>query len=256
VADPARGSGLVEALTAGLAERAWAVLGEIDAQGGIGAAVESGWLAARVGAGAEARRAEIRRRKRVLIGANEYLPPPGQPVPPRAASAEAPPPPPGAPPAPLHAAFAVAPLDADWRALRGAVAGRPGRVPAVRVGPEKDTAARFTWTARLLSLAGLELGAAGTLAPGPAGWALDGTGGTAAPVVALIATDAVLAADGPALVAALRAAGAGSVLIAGPPGPHEAALRAAGAGFFVFLGADAVDALGALHAAVTVEAAR
>jgi len=251
VADPARGAGLVESLTAGLAARAWAVLGEIDAQGGLAEAVASGWLAARVEAGAAARAGEIRRRKRILIGANEHLPPAGQPLPPRPPPA-APTPPPGAAPAPLHPGFAFAPLDADWLRVRAAVAGRPGVVPAVRVGPEKDTAARLAWSARLLGLVGLALPVeAAVAAPGGvAGAALP-----AAPVVALLATDAILATDGPALVAALRAAGAGAVLVAGAPGAQEAALRAAGAAFFIHLGADAVDVLGALHAAVTEGAA-
>lgn len=48
VADPVAGSGSFEALTTALAERAWAIFQDIEARGGMLAALSSGWLQARI----------------------------------------------------------------------------------------------------------------------------------------------------------------------------------------------------------------
>lgn len=70
VADPLGGSYYVEALTAELEQRAWAVLGEIEELGGFVAALESGWIHER----AESRQAEellrVERGERRIVGVN------------------------------------------------------------------------------------------------------------------------------------------------------------------------------------------
>lgn len=50
VDDPGAGSGTVESLTLALAEAAWTLLQAIERQGGLPAAIRSGWLAARIAA--------------------------------------------------------------------------------------------------------------------------------------------------------------------------------------------------------------
>jgi methylmalonyl-CoA mutase len=55
VADPAAGAGYVEAMTDQMARAAWALLQDIERQGGIIAALTSGWIADQVAAAVAAR---------------------------------------------------------------------------------------------------------------------------------------------------------------------------------------------------------
>jgi methylmalonyl-CoA mutase len=59
----------------------------------------------------------------------------------------------------------------------------------------------------------------------------------------LCGSDEAYAAEGVAVAAALKAAGAARIEMAGRPGEGEAALRAGGIDTFVFVGIDAVAAL-------------
>lgn len=59
--------------------------------------------------------------------------------------------------------------------------------------------------------------------------------------------DATYAERGQAFAAAVRRAGARSVLIAGRPGADEAEMRSAGVDEFVFTGGDAITMLSQMH---------
>ena len=72
VADPARGSGVVEALTASLCERAWAMFQTIEAEGGILASLAGGVLAQGLAEGRAALADAIRRGQRQIVGATIY----------------------------------------------------------------------------------------------------------------------------------------------------------------------------------------
>jgi methylmalonyl-CoA mutase len=72
VVDPWAGSYLMEALTARTAEAARAVLAEIDTQGGVIAAIESGWVQARVHRGAARIQAQIDAGEHVVVGVNRF----------------------------------------------------------------------------------------------------------------------------------------------------------------------------------------
>ncbi|MDB5448847.1 MAG: mutA, partial [Phenylobacterium sp.] len=74
VADPAAGSGYVEAMTDQLARAAWAKLQEIEAAGGLAAALSSGLIAREVDA-AKAARPEPK-----LVGVNAFPPEKDTPV--------------------------------------------------------------------------------------------------------------------------------------------------------------------------------
>jgi methylmalonyl-CoA mutase len=72
VADPAAGSGGIEALTQQLCEAAWTLFQEIEKAGGVFAALGQNLIQRRVAATKAAREASIARRKEVLTGASEF----------------------------------------------------------------------------------------------------------------------------------------------------------------------------------------
>ena len=72
VADPAAGSGYVETLTNELAARAWALFREVEAKGGLGKALESGFVGGKLRGPAESRERAIARRRQKLTGVTEF----------------------------------------------------------------------------------------------------------------------------------------------------------------------------------------
>lgn len=74
VADPAAGSGALEALTAGFAEAAWRRFQKIEAEGGIVAAIRGGELLQEIAETREARLQSARTGRLTMIGANAYRP--------------------------------------------------------------------------------------------------------------------------------------------------------------------------------------
>lgn len=85
VADPAGGSWYVEKLTAEVAARVWERFREIEAEGGVLEALESGRAQAWVAEAADARAARMATRREVQVGTNQYPDPnpvkPAAPVP-------------------------------------------------------------------------------------------------------------------------------------------------------------------------------
>jgi methylmalonyl-CoA mutase len=72
VIDPAGGSWYIEWYTRQLAEQAWALFQEIEAQGGMIAAVTSGWVAQKVEAVETKRERDIATRKLAITGISEH----------------------------------------------------------------------------------------------------------------------------------------------------------------------------------------
>ncbi|MEQ1726388.1 MAG: methylmalonyl-CoA mutase [Sphingopyxis sp.] len=72
VVDPLGGSYYVEALTAELADAAWAIVEEIDAAGGMTAYVASGKPKAAIETAAAARQARVDKGEDVIVGVNKY----------------------------------------------------------------------------------------------------------------------------------------------------------------------------------------
>jgi methylmalonyl-CoA mutase len=72
VADPLGGSYFVEALTKELADRAWALIEEVEAMGGMTAAVRDGMPKRRIEEASAARAARIDRGESVIVGVNRY----------------------------------------------------------------------------------------------------------------------------------------------------------------------------------------
>ena len=74
VVDPLGGSYYVEALTAALVERSWAIIEEVEAMGGMTRAVESGMPKLRIEEAAARRQARVDRGEEVIVGVNRYHP--------------------------------------------------------------------------------------------------------------------------------------------------------------------------------------
>ena len=74
VVDPWGGSYMMERLTQDMADAAWEIIGEVDAQGGMTRAVETGWAKLRIEASAAARQARIDSGAEVFVGVNKYPP--------------------------------------------------------------------------------------------------------------------------------------------------------------------------------------
>jgi len=72
VADPAAGSGGIEALTSELTQTAWKLFQEIEAARGAAAAIEQGLVQKHVAATRAAREANVARRKDAITGASDY----------------------------------------------------------------------------------------------------------------------------------------------------------------------------------------
>jgi methylmalonyl-CoA mutase len=72
VADPLGGSWFVESLTSELADKAWALIQEVEAMGGMTAAVADGLPKRRIEEAAAAQAARIDRGETVIVGVNRY----------------------------------------------------------------------------------------------------------------------------------------------------------------------------------------
>jgi len=72
VADPLGGSYYVEALTAELADKAWALIEEVESLGGMTAAVAEGMPKRRIEEASAARAARVDRGETVIVGVNRY----------------------------------------------------------------------------------------------------------------------------------------------------------------------------------------
>ncbi len=80
VVDPWAGSYLMERLTWDMAETAWGIIAEIDAQGGMVKAVESGWAKLKIESSAAQKQAGIDSGRDVIVGVNKYLNPGEDPI--------------------------------------------------------------------------------------------------------------------------------------------------------------------------------
>jgi methylmalonyl-CoA mutase len=201
VLDPAAGSWYVEDLTAALAAKAWEFLQQIEAAGGYLAALESGLLAERVAATKDARDADVAHRKTAVTGVNEFPNLAEQPL------SEA-----------ARQAGRVARYGAAFERLRDrsdaylAEHGARPKALLVPLGSVAEHNVRVTFIANLLASGGIE-----SINPGPL--AVDGIAAAAneagAPIAVLCGSDTRYGSEAGAAVEQLRAAGVGTVLLAG-----------------------------------------
>ena len=72
VVDPWAGSYMMEKLTQEMADKAWAIIEEVDAMGGMTKAVDSGWAKLKIEASAAEKQARIDSGADVIVGVNKY----------------------------------------------------------------------------------------------------------------------------------------------------------------------------------------
>jgi len=201
VSDPPGGAFAVEKLTDDLAIAGWAEFTTIEAAGGAAAAVADGSVQARIDAVVVERERQIALRKRPLTGLSEF-PNLGETLPERR------PYPPGAP----YTRSSVRPWGHAFEALRDDPAST---VFLATMGTVAAHTARATFASNLFAAGGIA-----SVNPGRADdveavlAAYRGPDG-GQPVVCLTGNDKAYAAWGADLVAALRAAGAQWVILAG-----------------------------------------
>ena len=80
VVDPWAGSYLMEKLTQEMADKAWSIIEEVDALGGMTKAVDSGWAKLRIEASAAEKQARIDSGADVIVGVNKYKPKTTDPI--------------------------------------------------------------------------------------------------------------------------------------------------------------------------------
>ena len=229
VLDPAGGSYYVEQLTAGLAGAAWAFFTELEGAGGFRAALDSGLLAERIATTAQARATDIARRAAPLTGVSEF---PNLAEDPPTSTAEP----------SVGGALPVTRRAQPFEALRDrsdahlAATGTRPRVRLVTLGPLAEHTVRAGWTTNLLAAGGIEAA----------------TDSQHSPVAVLVGTDERYRRDGADALAAARADGATTVLLAGPARawPTDAPQRPDGN---LSAGADAVLSLTQLLDTLTAD---
>ena len=253
VADPAAGSGAVEALTQQLCAAAWSDFQEIEKAGGAWAALQQGLIQRNVAAMRAERQNAVARGKDVLTGTNAF---PDLDETPPAVLAPAPLEPPPASAAPATGVTAEAlpriRLAEPFERLREAsdkILARSGARPKVllaTLGTPAEFAARANFARNFFAAGGIE-----AVMPSPVGEGRREAPGwgdiSGLALVCLCASDKVYEKEAAAAVAALKAAGARHIYLAGRPGEREAALRAAGVQSFVYGGCDALATLRAAY---------
>jgi methylmalonyl-CoA mutase len=242
VADPVGGSWYVEKLTAELASKAWALFQDIEAKGGIVAALSSGALQDDIARVAAARAKAIATGRLELTGVSAFplLGDDGVKV---AALPE---------PAPLPGKAEVRPLAPHslaepFEELRdradnyASTKGERPRVFLANLGEIAEHNRRSTWMWNFLAAGGIEgLTSDGYKNAAEAAAAFKTSG---AKIACICSSDDVYAREAEDTAEALKSAGAAHVLLAGRPGEAEAALREAGVDAFLQAGQDAVAAL-------------
>jgi methylmalonyl-CoA mutase len=80
VVDPWAGSYMMERLMQEMADKAWAIIEEVEAMGGMTRAVDSGWAKLKIEASAAEKQARIDSGQDVIVGVNKYRPKTQEPV--------------------------------------------------------------------------------------------------------------------------------------------------------------------------------
>ena len=241
VADPAAGAGAIEALTEQLCAAAWQAFQEIEAAGGAWAALQQGLIQRKVAAVRAARQEAVARGKEVLTGTNGYPDlhetapavldiAPVNPVLEQAATLTA---------EPLPRLRLAAPFE-ELRDRSDRILAKTGARPKIflaALGTPAQFTARATFAKNFFAAGGIE-----ALEGGP-----DDFTASLTRLVCLCSSDEVYDKEVPSAAAALKAAGARHIYIAGRPAEREAALRGAGIQSFIYGGCDALSTLAAAY---------
>lgn len=249
VGDPAAGSGALEALTMQLCAAAWSVFQEIETAGGAWAALEEGLIQRNVASVRADRQKAVAHAKDVLTGSNAF-PDIGETA--AAVLDVAPLPNPQDGPAQITVdalpRIRLAEPFEDLRDRSDRMLARTGARPRVflaTLGSPGEFNARVNFAKNFFEVGGIEA----VSSPGPDFAPVYRSAGTA--LACLCSSDKIYEKDAPAAVAALKAAGAKHIYLAGRPGDREAALRSAGVQSFIYEGCDLLSTLAAAYANLT-----
>jgi methylmalonyl-CoA mutase len=231
VLDPAGGSWYVESLTESLAQAAWEWFTEIEKNGGLAAALDSGLVRDRIAAAWDERAARLATRVDAITGVSEF-PNLAEKLPERQPAAQ------------LHPTGGLPRVRAaqEFEALRDA-ADAAGERPAVylaTIGAVAKHTARASFAGNLFQAGGLAT---------PAGDGVSGFADAGTTVACICGTDKDYAAEAAGLVRELKAAGATQVWLAGKPD-----LAVDGVDGYVFTGCDALSVLRTAHEQLGVQA--
>jgi methylmalonyl-CoA mutase len=207
VSDPAGGSYYVEAGTEQLAATAWQRFTQLERDGGLLAALNSGALAERLARDWQRRQGDLAHRRSPLTGVSEFAMLDEQPLTRR----PAPRPPGGGLPRHRYAEPFEALRDRSEELL--AARGRRPKLFLAALGPASAHTARAGFVRNLAQVGGIE-SVLGTGGPDELAAAFTASG---AAVGCLCSSDRVYAEQAGPVVAALRAAGARQVWLAGRP---------------------------------------
>lgn len=242
VADPAAGSGALEALTSDLSREAWRLFQQFEEAGGVIKALEAGLFQDAVAETSKARQTAMARRKDSLIGASEFadLGEDDLDVMDVALTVFEPGPQTVKPLTPIR-------LGAPFEALRDrsdALLAKTGTRPKIFLaclGRPADFNARASFAKSLFEAGGIEAIAA--TSEQTRDEMLEGFRASGATLACLCSSDKVYAAEAAEAAKALKQAGAKHIYLAGKPGELEAALRDAGVESFVAAGGNALETL-------------
>lgn len=232
VSDPAGGSFYVESITGQLAAAAWEKFTEIERAGGAVVALESGMIADLLDRSWQRRRDNLAHRRDPLTGVSEFAMPDETLLtrPPRPSVSGG-----GLP------SYRYAEPFEELRDRSDAVLAASGARPSVflaALGSASQHAARVSFASNLLQVGGIAV-VVGTGEPDELAAAFRASGATTA---CLCSSDKVYAEQAEPVTAALRAAGASRVWIAGRP-----ELASAGIDEAIYVGCDALARLEALY---------
>jgi methylmalonyl-CoA mutase len=245
VADPAAGSGGIEALTTEIAQATWALFQEVEAVGGAAAAIEQSLLQKKVAATRAARQTSVARRTDAITGTSDYPNLGELPVkvldvlritaPAGTATFE-----------PLPAIRLAEPFEAlrDASDCFLAKTGARPKVFLANLGKPSDFTARASFAKNFFEAGGIEAVTNDGFKDQAAIIAAFKQSGTT--LACLTSSDKVYEAQAAEAAKALTNAGA-IVQLAGRPGDNEEAWRCAGVKTFIFAGCDALMTLRAAH---------
>jgi methylmalonyl-CoA mutase len=247
VADPAAGSGGIEAMTAQLTQAAWALFQEIEAAGGAAAALEQELMQQKIAHTRALRQAAIAKRRDPLTGASDY---PNltetriKVLDVRRVNAA---------PMPATVTFEALPsmrVAEPFEVLRDksdAILARTGARPKVflaNLGKLSDFTARATFAKNFYEAGGLETVGNDGFPDRAAMLAAFKASGSS--IACLCSSDKVYEAEAADVAKALSATGA-TVHLAGRPGEHETAWNEAGVKTYIYVGCDVLATLQAAH---------
>ena len=252
VLDAAGGSWFIDSLSEQLAAKAWALFQDIEAAGGMMAALASGDIQARLREAASARARQVATADAELIGINAFPQLHDKTPTPSQAPAEA-----LDDPAVTVEPLPLARPAQAFEALRDAAnafAESQNALPQLflaNIGSLADYNARSLYTSNLFATGGIEaVGDAGYDTPQEVAAAFTASG---AKIACICGSDEAYDENAAAFGQALQQAGAQYIYLAGRPGKAREAFKKAGIAHFIHKGCDQIDVLRQAHDTLGVD---